>query len=200
MGGARVQGVDPSGYAALVFDCDGTLVDTMPAHYRAWQSTATKYGLDFPEERFYSLGGVPAPKIVALLAAEAGVAIDAEAVAHEKEALYAASLTEAEPIHAVLDIARRLRGRKPMAVATGAHQWVCHHALDLVGIRDWFDVIVTFDEVEHPKPAADTYVEAARRLGVAPGSCLAFEDADPGIASAQAAGMDVVDVRRMPQG
>ncbi len=184
-------------YAALVFDCDGTLVDTMPAHWRAWNATATRYNLDFPEDRFYALGGVPAPTIVATLAAEAGLDLDADAIAHEKESLYAEQLTAAEPIHAVVEIARQFRGKMPMAVATGAHRWVCHHTLDLVGIRDWFDHIVTFEDVARPKPAPDTYLEAARRLGLNPADCLAFEDADPGIASARAAGMDVVDVRQL---
>jgi HAD superfamily hydrolase (TIGR01509 family) len=191
-------------YGALVFDCDGTLVDTMPAHWRAWQVTADKYDLHFSEERFYAWGGVPAPRIVGLLAEEKGLDLDADAVAHDKEMLYAASLTCAEPVHAVVDIARQFRGRKPMAVATGAYRWVCHHALDLVGVGAWFDAIVTFEDVEHPKPAPDTYIEAARRLGIDPGGCVAFEDSEPGLQSARGAGMEVVDVRplmrRRPHG
>jgi len=186
-------------YAALVFDCDGTLVDTMPAHWQAWDPTVRKYDLHFPEDRFYAWGGVPAPRIVALLAEEKGLDLDADAIAHEKETLYARSLTSAEPVHAVVDVARQFRGRKPMAVATGAHRWICHHALDLVGIREWFDVIVTFEDVEHPKPAPDTYAEAARRLGIDAADCLAFEDSEPGLESARAAGMDAVDVRPMHQ-
>lgn len=184
-------------YAALVFDCDGTLVDTMPAHYLAWRDTLARYELVFPEDRFYALGGVPAPSIAKMLADEAGRTLDHHAIALEKERLYADSLVAAEPVHAVVEIAERYRGRKPMAVATGSHRWVAHHALDLIGIRDWFDVIVTFEDVAHPKPAPDTYAEAARQLGIPAGDCLAFEDADPGLESARAAGMDAIDVRPM---
>lgn len=182
-------------YAALVFDCDGTLVDTMPAHFVAWQATANKYGLTFPEDRFYEWGGVPAPKIVRTLAAEAGVALDADAVADEKEKRYADSLDSLQPVHAIVDIAEQHRGKMPMAVATGAHRWVATHSLTAVGIIDWFDLIVTFEDVAHPKPAPDTYLEAAKRLGIDPHECLAFEDTDLGMQSARDAGMDVIDVR-----
>ena len=182
-------------YGALVFDCDGTLVDTMPAHYIAWRTTLQKYSIEFPEDRFYAFGGVPAPTIVRTLAGEAGVQLDAEAVAVEKETLYADTITVVQPIQAVLAIAQQYRGKMPMAVATGSHRWVAHHSLDLIGIRNWFDTIVTFEDVARPKPAPDTYLEAAKRLGIAPGDCLAFEDATPGLESARAAGMDCIDVR-----
>jgi len=179
----------------IVFDCDGTLVDTMPTHFIAWQKTMQQFGIDFPEDRFYALGGVPAPTIVKMLSDEAGQSLDAARIAHEKESLYAELLTAADPVHVVVELAQRYRGVKPMAVATGAHRWVAHHSLDLIGIRDWFDCVVTFEDVARPKPAPDTYVEAARRLNIDPADCLAFEDADPGIESARAAGMDVIDVR-----
>lgn len=184
-------------YDGLVFDCDGTLVDTMPAHYVAWRTTMERHGIVFEEELFYSLGGVPSPKIVELLAARAGVTLDAIAVSDEKERVYAEAMTAVQPVHAVLAIAERYRGRKPMAVATGAHRWVAHHSLDLIGVREWFDAIVTFEDVTHAKPAPDTYALAAEKLGVAARDCLAFEDAEPGLESARAAGMDVIDVRPM---
>jgi len=186
---------DAQAYDAVIFDCDGTLVDTMPAHYRAWSRTMAEYGIEFPEARFYALGGVPAPTIVSLLAEEAGRVLDADRVAEEKERRFTEGLESVEPIEPVLAYARSLRGRKPIAVATGAQRWVAYHALDLLGIRDWFDAIVTFEDVARPKPAPDTYLEAARVLGVEPARCLALEDAAPGIASARAAGMAVVEVK-----
>jgi HAD superfamily hydrolase (TIGR01509 family) len=182
-------------YAAFVFDCDGTLVDTMPTHFIAWQKTMQRFDIDFPEDRFYALGGVPAPTIVKMLSDEAGQSLDADHIAHEKESLYAELLTAADPVHAVVELAERYRGVKPMAVATGAHRWVAEHSLDLIGIRDWFECVVTFEDVARPKPAPDTYIEAARQLNIDPAECLAFEDANPGIESARDAGMDVIDVR-----
>ena len=185
-------------FAALVFDCDGTLADTMPAHYIAWADTAAKYGLDFPEWRFYALGGVPADRIVAMLAAEQGVTIeDPEAVAHEKEDAFAAHLDSVAPVEEVLDIARAHRGVKPMAVATGGFRYLVERSLGQIGILDWFAALVAAEDVAHHKPAPDTYVEAARRLNVPPADCCAFEDTDLGLQSARDAGMTAVDIREL---
>jgi HAD superfamily hydrolase (TIGR01509 family) len=182
--------------AALVFDCDGTLADTMPAHYVAWAETARRYGLDFPEDRFYALGGVPADRIVRMLAEEQGVAVaDPEAVAHEKEQRFAAHLADVQPVPEVVAIAAAYRGVKPMAVATGGFRYLVERSLGQLGILDWFDALVAAEDVAHHKPAPDTYLEAARRLGVATGDCCAFEDTDIGLTSARDAGMRVVDIR-----
>jgi beta-phosphoglucomutase family hydrolase len=183
-------------FDALVFDCDGTLADTMPAHFEAWTEIADKYGLTFSEERFYALGGASASKILAMLSSEQGVMLDPEAVAHEKEHLffdkYLAHAREIEPIVA---IARSYHGRKPLAVATGGIRKVIERCLDNLGIRDLFDTVVSCEDVAHHKPAPDTYLKAAERLGVAPERCCAFEDTDIGLQAARAAGMTAVDIR-----
>ena len=185
-------------YDALIFDCDGTLADTMPAHFRVWRETLQLHGMDFDEDHFYSLGGVSAVKIVGLLADQHGVEVDHVAVAGAKERAFAErGLTGVQPIEPVIAIARKYRGVKPMAVATGGVRAVCEKTLEALEITDWFDAVVTCEDVEHPKPAADTYLLAAEKLGVDPTRCVAFEDADPGVASAKAAGMAVVDVRTM---
>ena len=106
-----------SRYDGLVFDCDGTLADTMPAHYVAWCATMNRYGITFPEDRFYSLGGVPTRKIIHMLATEAGVVLDCDAVAKEKEEAFHQSLHAVGPIDVVVAIAEAHRGRLPMAVA-----------------------------------------------------------------------------------
>src|SRR5208337_2913554 len=100
-----------------IFDCDGTLADTMPLHWQAWQEIARRHGLDFPEDRFYALGGVPARDILKLLAAEQGRSLDHLAVAHEKESAYVPLMAQIEPIHAVVEIARANFGKIPLAVA-----------------------------------------------------------------------------------
>jgi len=188
-------------YAALVFDCDGTLVDTMPAHFIAWRDTTEHYGLEFAEDRFYALGGVPADRIVRMLADEQGVAIDDPAqVAHEKELAFAEHLGGIEPVHEVVAIASAYRGLKPMAVATGGYHWLVRRSLEGIGIYGWFDAIVASEDVPNPKPAPDTYLEAARRLGCEPARCCAFEDTELGLASARDAGMTAVDIRSMRQG
>ncbi|MCC6682301.1 MAG: HAD family phosphatase [Phycisphaeraceae bacterium] len=184
-------------HKALIFDCDGTLVDSMPLHWIAWEKTARKYGLEahFPFDRFMAWGGRPATAILEQLTREAGITLDTEAVALEKEASYVDLIDQLQPIEPVLAIARHFRGKLPMAVATGAHRAVVLRSLGSAGITDWFDAIVTCEDVTHPKPHPETYLKAAEALGMAPSACLAFEDAEPGFVAAREAGMEVIDVR-----
>jgi beta-phosphoglucomutase family hydrolase len=181
----------------LVFDCDGTLADTMPLHWRAWNATAQRYNLIFSEERFYSLGGVPARHIVEMLCKEQGLCLDPLAVAHEKEMLYLQSFDETKPIHAVVEIAKANHGKIPMAVASGGTQKVICKVLDHLKIRDLFDAVVTSEMVQNQKPAPDIFLEAARRIGVDPKLCRAYEDTDLGLRAIRSAGMQAVDVRTL---
>ena len=183
-------------FDGLVFDCDGTLAHTMPAHFEAWQAIARKYGLSFPEDRFYAWGGVSATRILAMLSAEQRVVLDAEKVAHEKEMLFLTDYLGGAPaIEPVVAIARAYHGRRPLAVATGGVRPVVERTLANLGLTGLFDALVASEDVQHPKPAPDTYLLAAERLGVDPRRCVAFEDTDTGLAAAAAAGMTTVDVR-----
>jgi beta-phosphoglucomutase family hydrolase len=182
---------------ALIFDCDGTLVDSMPRHWLAWQRVMRRHGIHFTEDRFYALGGVPSREILATLKAEQGLAIDPVAVAKEKEAAYLELMTGVEPIHTVIEIARAHHRRLPMAVASGGTHTVIERVLTQIGIRELFDTVVTSEDVQRQKPAPDIFLEAARRLGVPPQSCRAYEDTDLGLEAICAAGMEAVDVRRL---
>jgi len=187
---------DFSTFDALIFDCDGTLIDTMPAHFRAWSETMHNHGIDFPEDRFYALGGVPAHRIVDMLAREQGKSLDPLAVAHEKERLFVDHHThDVRLIKPVADIARAHRGQRPLGVATGGLRMVVEPMLHDTGVFDWFGAVVTADDVEHHKPAPDTYLLAAEKLGVDPARCCAFEDTDLGMQAIHAAGMTAVDIR-----
>lgn len=179
----------------LVFDCDGTLADTMPIHWKAWDATARKYDLHFPEERFYALGGVPARHIVRMLSEEQRRPLDIHAIAHEKESCYLDFLTEIRPIEEVVSIARQHRGLVPMAVASGGTREIINSVLERMGIRDWFAAVVTSEDVLNQKPAPDIFLEAARQIGIDPTRCRGFEDTDLGLEAVRAAGMDAVDVR-----
>lgn len=179
----------------LIFDCDGTLADTMPLHWRAWSLVTQRHGLHFPEDRFYSLGGVPSRDILRMLAAEQGRSLDHIAVAHEKEEAYLPLMAQVEPIHAVVEIAHAHHGKIPMAVASGGTQHIIVPVLEHLKIRHLFNAVVTSEMVTNQKPAPDIFLEAARRIGVDPKFCRGYEDTDLGMTAIRAAGMDAVDVR-----
>jgi HAD superfamily hydrolase (TIGR01509 family) len=180
---------------AILFDCDGTLADTMPAHYRAWLTVTRAHGLAFDEDRFYSLGGRPTRDIIATLAREAGVSVDVDHAAKVKERSFLDQLARIEAIGPVVDVVRRLRGRMPMAVVTGGYQEVCRKILTHIGLADAFDTIVASEDTDRHKPDPDPFHEAARRLGVRPERCVVWEDSDLGLEAARRGGMAWIDVR-----
>ena len=180
---------------AIIFDCDGTLADTMPSHYEAWAAILRRYALEMSEDRFYALGGWPTRRVAELLIAESGRPLDAELISYEKEALFHEMLHLVQPIEPVVEVVRRYRGRLPLAVATGAVKPICEKILHQIGLPGWFDTIVSAEDVERHKPAPDIFLEAARRLGIEPANCRVYEDTDPGIEAARRAGMEAIDVR-----
>ncbi len=181
----------------LIFDCDGTLADTMPLHWRAWQAVTRRHDLHFPEERFYALGGVPTRHILQMLSQEQGRPLDHLAVAHEKEAEYLPLIAQVEPVNVVVGIAREHQGKLPMAVASGGTRTIITQVLEHLGIVKLFDAIVTSEDVGRQKPAPDIFLEAARRIGVSPKKCRAYEDTELGLQAIRAAGMEAVDVRTL---
>jgi HAD superfamily hydrolase (TIGR01509 family) len=181
----------------LIFDCDGTLADTMPLHWKAWQVVTNRYKLHFPEDRFYALGGVPSRDILKMLSVEQGRELDPLVASKEKEAEYLPFLSQVRPIETVVSIARANYGKIPMAVASGGIQIHINAVLEHLGIRHYFNAVVTSEDVQRQKPAPDIFLEAARRLGVEPQFCRAYEDTDLGLQAIRSAGMEAVDVRLM---
>ncbi len=184
------------GFSAVVFDCDGTLVDSMPAHFEAWCEALGMFGAAnvLKEDVFYAMGGRPTTDIVVELNDEYGLKLKPEAVALAKREAFLRKIHTFELIDEVADFARSLRGKVPMAIATGGTRLVIEKTLSAMGVSDWFDEVVTADDIANGKPAPDIYLHAAKLLGVPPHKCLAVEDAPPGILAAQRAGMQVVSV------
>ncbi len=182
---------------AFIFDLDGTLADTMPAHFVAWTAVAGKHGLLFPEARFYALGGVPTTKIAAMLIEEAGLSLDAQTIAMEKEQAYFDTLGPGgiQAIQPVLELARRHRTEGPLAIASGGVRRVVMRSLEALNIVDWFGAIVAAEDTARHKPEPDVFLEAARRLNADPATCTVYEDTDIGLEAARRAGMRGVDVR-----
>jgi beta-phosphoglucomutase family hydrolase len=185
----------PAHVRGLVFDCDGTIADTMPLHYRAWLAATREHGCEFPEALFYEMAGIPTARIAELLNERHKYQLPVEHTARRKEELYLKLIHEIAPVEPVVQVVRQYAGKLPMAVATGGTRAICTRTLEALDVLRYFVAIVTADDVRHGKPAPDIFLEAARRINVPPGNCCAFEDGELGIQSARAAGMVVIDVR-----
>jgi HAD superfamily hydrolase (TIGR01509 family) len=185
-----------TGYDAVIFDCDGTLVDSMSLHFDAWCEALAIYGAGgiFKEDVFFAMGGRPTIDIVVELNDEYDLKLDPAAVAMAKRECFLKRLHLVTLIDEVAEFAESLRGKVPMAIATGGSRMVIEKTLQIVGVSDWFDEVVTADDVVNGKPAPDIFLKAAQLLGVAPERCLALEDAPAGIVSARTAGMQVISV------
>lgn len=185
-----------SGFDAVIFDCDGTLVDSMPAHFEAWCEALSIYGAGgvFKEDVFMAMGGRPTLDIVVELNDEYDLHLNPEAVAFAKREAFLKRLKTITLIDEVAEFAEALRGKVPMAIASGGSRMVIEKILQTVGISDWFDEVVTADDVAVGKPEPDVFLHAARLLGVHPAKCLAMDDAPSGILAAERAGMQVIAI------
>jgi HAD superfamily hydrolase (TIGR01509 family) len=181
---------------ALIFDFDGTLVDTMPFHYLAWQETVKSLGGDFPEKLFHDTAGMPSDQIVVILNETFGYQLDPQETTLAKEHRFLTHyLPKVQPIEPIVAIAKQYQGKLPMAVASGGISIVIKNALDITGLANLFDTVVTSEDVVRGKPAPDTFLEAARRLDVEPKYCQVFEDSEAGLEAARRAEMIATDVR-----
>ena len=187
----------PAGdFRAYLFDLDGTVADTMPQHFIAWSASLAAHGASMPEALFYALGGVPPLRAVSLLNERFGYTLDPETVVADKEARFLGNVGNVQPIASVLAHIVAAHGRIPMAIVSGSPRDNVEKTLGVLGLTDRFDTLICAEDYTHGKPDPEPFLTAARLLGVAPGDCLVFEDADAGIASARAAGMPWV---RVPQ-
>ncbi len=181
-------------FAAYLFDLDGTVADSMPAHFVAWSAAVKRHGGDFPEDLFYALGGVPPLKVVSILNEKFGYTLDPESLVAEKEAQYLQGLDSIQPIASVLAHVVAKHGKIPLAIVSGSPRDNIEKTLAALELTDKFEVIVGAEDYAHGKPDPEPFLTAAKLLGVDPAKCLVFEDADAGIASAEAAGMKWVRV------
>jgi len=189
----------PGDFAAYIFDCDGTLADTMPTHYKAWLAALGEYSCDFPEAMFYEMGGMPTARIVEVLNERHGCKLPVEETVAHKESLFLEMSHEIAAIEPVVALARKYHGHKPLAVASGGHRRIVMNTLRALGISDLFQAIICSEDYQRGKPSPDPFLEAALRLDVRPELCLVFEDTATGIAAATAAGMQSVLVPALPR-
>jgi beta-phosphoglucomutase-like phosphatase (HAD superfamily) len=160
----------------LIFDLDGTLVDSMPLHYEAWKEVCAMGGFDFSEEEFYSLAGVPSHRIFEIINERHGTSFDPKPMSLLKEDTYMQKIDRIRPVQAVLDIVRRYHGKLPMAVGTGSPRGHSLQTLRASGYHRYFEVMVAGDEVSKGKPDPETFLRCAEAIGVEPAYCQVFED------------------------
>jgi len=181
-------------FEAYLFDCDGTIADSMPLHYIAWKQALGEQGCDFPETQFYSMGGMPVRDVIRALNAQHGLQMPVEAVALRKEDLYYEFLPQLTAVPEVLEVIEASHGTIPFAVVSGSTRESVTASLQSLHLLDKFQTLVCAGDYARSKPDPEAFLLAAARLGVAPERCLVFEDADIGIEAATAAGMASVRV------
>jgi HAD superfamily hydrolase (TIGR01509 family) len=185
----------PAGpFEAYLFDCDGTIADSMPLHYVAWSQALAEWNCQFPESTFYAWGGYPVVKIISLLNEQNGLAMPVEEVAHRKEALYYENLAQLHAVPEVLEQIVGQHGKLPFAVVSGSTRESVTASLHALNLLDKFDVLVCAGDYAHGKPHPEPFLTAAAKLNVRPEACLVFEDTEMGIQAATAAGMASVKI------
>jgi HAD superfamily hydrolase (TIGR01509 family) len=181
-------------FAAYLFDCDGTIADSMPLHYVAWKQALGKWNCEFEEKLFYSWGGMPTAEIIETLNRQQGLDMVVDAVCTEKENLYYEMLPQLRAIAEVVEHIEAQHRRIPFAVVSGGTRESVVASLTAVKLIDKFDVFVCAGDYKKGKPDPEPFLLAAEKLRVNPKECLVFEDTEMGIQSATAAGMASVRV------
>ncbi|WP_312952231.1 fructose-1-phosphate/6-phosphogluconate phosphatase [Superficieibacter sp.] len=182
-------------YDGLIFDMDGTILDTEPTHRKAWNNVLGGYGLRFDMDAMVALNGSPTWRIAQAVIELNQADLDPHLLAREKtDAVKAMLLDTVQPLP-LIEVVKAWHGHRPMAVGTGSESAIAEALLAHLNLRQYFTAVVAADDVKNHKPAPDTFLLCAERMGVAPEKCVVFEDADFGLQAARLAGMDAVDVR-----
>lgn len=185
----------PNGvFKAYLFDCDGTIVDSMPLHYQAWKNALAEWNCQFDEKLFYAWGGMPVVEVVSTINRIHGLQLPVEAVAHRKENLYFELLPHLRAVPEVLEHINAKHGQIPFAVVSGSARNSVIASLTTINLLDRFEVLICAGEYQKSKPDPEAFLLAAEKLGIAPESCLVFEDTDLGIQAATSAGMASVKI------
>jgi beta-phosphoglucomutase-like phosphatase (HAD superfamily) len=185
----------PAHIAALIFDWDGTLADSQHTNYVGLSAALSRQGLILPQSWFDARTGLSTREMARAFARERHAQIDLDRLIIDRDRHYLTNLRHIAEVPAVVDLARRHHGRRPLALATGGGRRTVSPTIDHLGLRPLFDTVVTREDVEQGKPAPDLFLLAAQRLDIKPGRCLVYEDSDEGLQAAARAGMPAVDVR-----
>lgn len=180
--------IDPKA-KGLIFDLDGTLADTMPVHFKAYQNILSNYGIEYDWETFMSLAGMPAITTIEKLNEIYGTNMDPKEVGTTKEAEYEKIMHEMKPIQPLIDLLHKYHGKIPISIGTGGYHHLAWKTVEIVGLKDYVDILVAAEDVKHHKPHPETFLRCAELMGVEPEFCQVFEDGELGMEAARAGGM-----------
>ncbi|HRX13274.1 MAG TPA: beta-phosphoglucomutase family hydrolase [Draconibacterium sp.] len=180
---------------ALIFDLDGTLSDSLPVHMATWNKLGEEYGFTFDPNILHEMTGRPTIEFAVRVVEQYGLTVKPEKLVKQKQESFWELANLLKPVEEVVSIVKSSYGKLPMAVGTGASRRSAEVQLKELKLIQYFDAIVSADDVTKHKPDPDTFLECARLMGVEPRFCQVFEDGDLGIAAAKKAGMMVTDIR-----
>lgn len=189
-----ISSIPQKAFKGFIFDCDGTLADTMPHHFVAWRDAiqAQKANFDFTWDLFYSLAGVGLFDTIVQLNQRFNANLDLKTVSALRIANFNKRKNLIQPITPVLECAKEIANYYPVAIASGGQREEVLDTLKIIGAADLFKTIITIDDVNRSKPAPDTFLLAANKMNVEPSSCLVFEDSKIGLEAADNANMNWV--------
>ena len=180
---------------ALIFDLDGTLVDSIKTHHKAWQQAISKFNASFEIEYMFSFTGKPTVQCAQQIIDDFKLPVTAPELMKEKEAIFLSTLDQISLIEPVMNVVKLHKGKLPMGIATGSDSEIANTIVQKTGLHEYIQTIVSCDDVENPKPHPETFTKCAQLLGVHPTECTAFEDGENGMIAATKAGMEVIDVK-----
>jgi beta-phosphoglucomutase-like phosphatase (HAD superfamily) len=186
----------PPDIQGLIFDCDGTLVDSMPLHMRAWEAAFKKNNSYYNEDFLYSLKGMNELEIIALYNKEFKINLDPHLMVNTKHVFFMEHINDVKPIELIVDIAKSYFGKLPLAVVSGSVAKIVKSELKVLEILNLFEVILTADDPYKPKPDPDIFYAAASKINLYPEYCIVFEDGDAGLKAAEKAGIRTIDIRK----
>ena len=184
----------PKKAKALIFDLDGTIANTMPNHFTSWRKAVLPYGINFNADLFMQLTGMPRTATIEKLNEMFGTNMNPDKVGKVKEAHFKTLVDLTEEISVVTDVIRKYHTIMPMSIGTGSTKNGAKKTLEVIGLENYFEIVITADDILKHKPHPETFLKCAELMGINPEDCVVFEDGILGMNAAEEAGMMVIDV------